>query len=162
MPIDFDGALIILIAAFDIFLVYRLFINQKQVIIKGSVPSRFVMLLVLCVIMVVATMRGSITKYTLAFNIAAILAVLLLSLGKTGIAKDGLRWGFLPTLWSKIYYYEIEQYSDTKIRLRAHLATSERNLLFNKDQIETVEAHMIAGGILSFAQFKELKKKKGK
>lgn len=160
MPLDFDSALIILIAGFDIFLIARFFINQKQVIVRGAVPSRSIMLIIVCAILVFQGFRGAFTKYTLAFNIATVLAIFLLWIAKTGLSAEGICSGVMPTPWSKIYYYEIEKYSETKVRLRAHLATTERNLIFDNDKQDEVEARVIAGGVLSFAQYKDLKNKK--
>lgn len=160
MQLDFDSGLIILIAAFDIYLIYRLITNYKQTIMRGLVPSRAIMLVIVCALVAVQTFRNAFTKYTLAFNIAVIVAIFLIWITRTGISKDGLLAGVMPTPWNKIYFYEIEPYSATKIRLRAHLAASERNLVFLNDQRDEVEAHLIGGGVLSFAQYKDLKNSK--
>lgn len=160
MQLDFDSGLIILIAAFDIFLIYRFFTNYKQTIMRGLVPSRAIMLIMVCVLVAVQTFRNAFTKYTLAFNIAVIFAIFLIWITRTGISKEGLLAGIMPTPWSKIYYYEIEPYSATKVRLRAHLASTERNLVFLNEQRDEVEAHLIAGGVLSFKQYKDLKNSK--
>lgn len=162
MPFDltFDSGLVILMAAFDIYLLVRFFQFRKQVIVRGTVPARLIMLALICVVFCVQAYRGAFTKYAMAFNVCVILAVLLIAVTPSGISKDGILSGVFPTIWSKIYYYEFEAYSNKKIRLRAHLATTERNLLFDKDKQAQVEAHMLANNVLTFTKYKELYKAK--
>lgn len=162
MPFDltFDSGLVILMAAFDIYLIVRFFQFRKQVIVRGTVPSRLIMLALICVVFCVQAYRGAFTQYAMAFNVCVILAVLLIAVTPCGISKDGLLSGVFPTVWSKVYYYEFEEYSDKKVRLRAHLATTERNLLFDKDKQPQAEAHLIANNVLTFAKYKELYKAK--
>ena len=148
-PLDFDSGLVILMAAFDIYLIIRFFQFRKQII---------VMLVIICIVFCVQAYRGAFTRYAWAFNITVILAVLLIAVTPCGLSKEGILSGVFPTLWSKIYYYEFEPYSEKKNRLRAHLATSERNLIFDKDKQAQAEAHLIANNVLSFAKYKELSK----
>ena len=63
----------------------------------------------------------------------------------------------VDTPWSKIFYYDIEEYSEKKVRLRAHLAASERNLVFPKEQKELVIAHLKSQKVLSFEEYKALR-----
>ena len=157
-PLDFDSGLVILMAAFDIYLIIRFFQFRKQIIVRGTVPARLIMLVIICIVFCVQAYRGAFTRYAWAFNITVILAVLLIAVTPCGLSKEGTLSGVFPTLWSKIYYYEFEPYSEKKIRLRAHLATSERNLIFDKDKQAQAEAHLIANNVLSFAKYKELSK----
>ena len=79
MPFDltFDSGLIILIAAFDLFLLIRFFQFRRQIKVRGMVPGRLIMLGIVCAVVVIQACRGAFTQYTLAFNICTVLAVLL-------------------------------------------------------------------------------------
>ena len=101
--------------------------------------------------------RGAFTQYTLAFNICTVLAVLLVAITPSGLSKEGIFCNVMPTPWSKIFYYDIEEYSEKKVRLRAHLAASERNLVFPKEQKELVIAHLKSQKVLSFEEYKALR-----
>ena len=82
MPFDltFDSGLIILIAAFDLFLLIRFFQFRRQIKVRGMVPGRLIMLGIVCAVVVIQACRGAFTQYTLAFNICAVLAVLLVAI----------------------------------------------------------------------------------
>ena len=71
MPFDltFDSGLIILIAAFDLFLLIRFFQFRRQIKVRGMVPGRLIMLGIVCAVVVIQACRGAFTQYTLAFNI---------------------------------------------------------------------------------------------
>ena len=81
MPFDltFDSGLIILIAAFDLFLLIRFFQFRRQIKVRGMVPGRLIMLGIVCAVVVIQACRGAFTQYTLAFNICTVLAVLLVT-----------------------------------------------------------------------------------
>ena len=126
MPFDltFDSGLIILIAAFDLFLLIRFFQFRRQIKVQGMVPGRLIM---------------------------------LVAITPSGLSKEGIFCNVMPTPWSKIFYYDIEEYSEKKVRLRAHLAASERNLVFPKEQKELVIAHLKSQKVLSFEEYKALR-----
>ena len=88
---------------------------------------------------------------------ATVLAVLLVAITPSGLSKEGIFCNVMPTPWSKIFYYDIEEYSEKKVRLRAHLAASERNLVFPKEQKELVIAHLKSQKVLSFEEYKALR-----
>lgn len=158
--LNLDSGLIIIMAAFDLYLITRFFQFRKQLLVRGTVPSRLFMLIIICGVVVVQACRGMFTQYTLAFNLVVVLAVALIAVTPSGISKDGMLSGVLPTVWSKMYYFEFEPYSDKKVRLRAHLATTERSLLFDKEKQPQVEAHLLANNVMTFAKYKELYKAK--
>lgn len=159
MPFDltFDSGLIILIAAFDLFLLIRFFQFRRQIKVRGMVPGRLIMLGIVCAVVVIQACRGAFTQYTLAFNICTVLAVLLVAITPSGLSKEGIFCNVMPTPWSKIFYYDIEEYSEKKVRLRAHLAASERNLVFPKEQKDLVIAHLKSQKVLSFEEYKALR-----
>ena len=156
MPFDLtlDSGLIILIAAFDLYLVARFFQFRKQLVVRGAVPARLVALVILCAVVVWQASQGKFTSYTAAFNVCTVLGVALIAVTPSGLSKEGILCNVMPTPWAKIFYYDIEPYSEKKIRLRAHLAASERNLVFSKDQQGLVEAHLRSNAVMTFAAYK--------
>ena len=66
MPFDltFDSGLIILIAAFDLFLLIRFFQFRRQIKVRGMVPGRLIMLGIVCAVVVIQACRGAFTQYT--------------------------------------------------------------------------------------------------
>lgn len=156
MPFDLtlDSGLIILIAAFDLYLVVRFFQFRKQLVVRGAVPARLVALVILCAVVVWQAGQGKFTSYIAAFNVCTILGVALIAVTPSGLSKEGILCNVMPTPWAKIFYYDIEPYSEKKIRLRAHLAASERSLIFDKDQQGLVEAHLQANDVMTFEAYK--------
>ena len=62
-PLDFDSGLVILMAAFDIYLIIRFFQFRKQIIVRGTVPARLIMLVIICIVFCVQAYRGAFTRY---------------------------------------------------------------------------------------------------
>lgn len=163
MPeLTLDSGLIILIAAFDLYLIVRFFQFRKQIVVRGAVPARLVALAILCAVVVWQASRGMFTSYTLAFNICTILGVTLIAVTPSGLSKEGILCNIMPTPWAKVFYYDIEPYSEKKVRLRAHLAASERNLIFPKDQRDLVEAHLHANHVMTFEAYKAARQGRGR
>ena len=78
----------------------------------------------------------------------------VIAITPSGLSKDGILCNVMPTPWIKVFYYDIEPYSEKKVRLRAHLAASERNLVFPKEQQNLVEAHLHANHVMTFEAYK--------
>ncbi|WP_458863124.1 DUF5673 domain-containing protein [Acidaminobacterium chupaoyuni] len=160
MQFDIDTLLVFGMGIFDLWLIFRFFANRKEIEVRGVVPSRLLAVILISALFIWQTWQGNFTRFRLVFCALILFAVVMIWATPCGLSKKGVLSGIFPTPWEKLYYYDFEPYSEGKVRLRAHLSTTERNLIFPEDQRAKAEAFLVAGKVLSFAQYKELKRQR--
>lgn len=152
--------LMLALAVIFLWELYAVIFVNRTIILRGSVPYRGPVMLIVCVVFAVFYLyRWGVTRENIVCMAVFLFVTLLFLLIRTGLTEHGVSSNGMVLPYSKIKYYSIEEgTADDNVRVRINSTRREWVLLFPKEQEGLLEAHMVKNEIPTLEAYRETRK----